>query len=169
MSSKFPFISSSTYNGKRTDRIPKATSLGIKLSDQRFPVTSKTSIMLHEWINEKSEAMILDEYRETPGILRNRLHNADWLLFIDADVLPQPDGLTHLLEIDRPLVGGYVPGRGAHGGVYYIFPDEVGIHPLPADVVTVPPSPAPVGAGSRGPKRRRRPRPKASRRSASRR
>jgi len=52
---------------------------------------------------------------------------AEWLLFVDADVMPQPDGIRHLLEIDQPLVGGLVPGRGIHGFLHYVFPGEVGI------------------------------------------
>ncbi|MCD6575550.1 MAG: DEAD/DEAH box helicase [Nanoarchaeota archaeon] len=41
----------------------------------------KTSLMLFDWINEKTEARILEEYKETPGVLRNRLYIADWLLY----------------------------------------------------------------------------------------
>jgi helicase len=41
----------------------------------------KTSLMLFDWINEKSDAVILEEYKETPGILRNRIYLSDWLLY----------------------------------------------------------------------------------------
>jgi helicase len=41
----------------------------------------KTSLMLFDWINEKTEARILEEYKETPGVLRNRIYIADWLLY----------------------------------------------------------------------------------------
>jgi len=41
----------------------------------------KTALMLFDWINEKTEARILEEYKETPGVLRNRIYIADWLLY----------------------------------------------------------------------------------------
>ena len=47
--------------------------------------------------------------------------NATHLLFIDADVLVAPDGLHKLLALDHAVCGGRVPGRGAHGHVYYEF------------------------------------------------
>ena len=46
---------------------------------------------------------------------------ADWLLYIDADVKPEPDGLGHLLALNKPLCGGLVPGRGVHSHVKYVF------------------------------------------------
>lgn len=50
----------------------------------------------------------------------------DWLLFVDADVVPRPDGLEHLLSLEKVLCGGYVPGRGAHSHLHYVFasPDQ---------------------------------------------
>jgi hypothetical protein len=41
---------------------------------------------------------------------------ASHLLFIDADVIVKPDGLRRLIALNRPLVGGLVPGRGPHNG-----------------------------------------------------
>jgi glycosyltransferase involved in cell wall biosynthesis len=46
---------------------------------------------------------------------------ADWLFFVDSDVIVPPDSLTKLLALGRPLVGGLVPGRGAHSHVNYVF------------------------------------------------
>lgn len=46
---------------------------------------------------------------------------AEHLLFIDADVIPEPQGLAHLLALKAPLCGGWVPGRGIHKHVHYIF------------------------------------------------
>lgn len=43
------------------------------------------------------------------------------LLFVDSDVRPHPSGLSRLIGLDKPLVGGLVPGRGAHSGVSYVF------------------------------------------------
>jgi len=47
--------------------------------------------------------------------------NASHLLFIDADVRPRPNGLKRLLDLDVPLCGGLVPGRGDHSGAHYVF------------------------------------------------
>lgn len=52
-------------------------------------------------------------------------HGADWLLFVDADVRPRPDGLAHLLALGRPLCGGLVPGRGEHAALHYVFPSRM--------------------------------------------
>ena len=48
---------------------------------------------------------------------------ASHILFVDADVIVRPDGLQKLLSLDRPLCGGFVPGRGAHSHVWYVFGD----------------------------------------------
>ncbi|MBV9852072.1 MAG: glycosyltransferase [Armatimonadetes bacterium] len=50
---------------------------------------------------------------------------ADWLLFVDADVVPAPDGLRRLLALGRPLCGGLVPGRGEHAPIHYVFPGHM--------------------------------------------
>lgn len=47
--------------------------------------------------------------------------NASHLMFVDADVIVQPDGLERLLALNHPLCGGYVPGRGAHASAHYVF------------------------------------------------
>jgi len=57
------------------------------------------------------------------------LHEADHLLFIDADVIPLPSGLSYLLELDVPLCGGLVPGRGAHSHVNYLFGGRTELRP----------------------------------------
>jgi hypothetical protein len=51
---------------------------------------------------------------------------ADWLLFVDADVVPEPDGLRRLRALGKPLCGGYVPGRGEHAALHYVFPSRMG-------------------------------------------
>lgn len=64
-------------------------------------------------------------------IARNMARNyamrkeASHLLFVDSDVIVRPDGLERLLALNRPLCGGFVPGRGAHGHVHYIFGKQV--------------------------------------------
>jgi hypothetical protein len=46
---------------------------------------------------------------------------ASHLLFVDADVVVNADGLERLLELNTPLCGGYVPGRGVHNTGHYVF------------------------------------------------
>ena len=46
---------------------------------------------------------------------------ASHLLFVDADVIPPKDVIPKLLELDHPIVGGLVPGRGAHRNFKYVF------------------------------------------------
>lgn len=43
------------------------------------------------------------------------------LLFVDSDVRPHPGGLQILLNLNKPLSGGLVPGRGVHSSVNYVF------------------------------------------------
>lgn len=43
------------------------------------------------------------------------------LLFVDSDVRPHAGGLQHLLNLNKPITGGLVPGRGAHSHVSYVF------------------------------------------------
>lgn len=43
------------------------------------------------------------------------------LLFVDSDVRPHRGGLQHLLNLEKPLCGGLVPGRGVHSAVKYVF------------------------------------------------
>ncbi|MBS3055423.1 MAG: DEAD/DEAH box helicase [Candidatus Aenigmarchaeota archaeon] len=46
-----------------------------------FLKSIKTAMMFEEWLNEASEDEILAKFRVAPGELRNRLKNADWLLY----------------------------------------------------------------------------------------
>jgi len=41
----------------------------------------KTAHVLHQWAEERGEDKLLDRYGATPGELRARLDNADWLLY----------------------------------------------------------------------------------------
>lgn len=45
----------------------------------------------------------------------------DKVLFVDSDVVIEPEGVRYLLDLDRKLCGGYVPGRGCHSNVYYVY------------------------------------------------
>ncbi len=46
-----------------------------------FIQSVKTALLLFDWINEMSEDDILSNYGVTPGELRTRLANAEWLLY----------------------------------------------------------------------------------------
>jgi len=46
-----------------------------------FIASVKTALMLNDWMNEATEEEILEKYRVTPGELRGKLTNADWLLY----------------------------------------------------------------------------------------
>jgi len=46
----------------------------------------KTALMLNEWINEKSEEYLLENYNSRPGELRSKLSVADWLLYANSEI-----------------------------------------------------------------------------------
>ncbi|MEM5812766.1 MAG: helix-hairpin-helix domain-containing protein, partial [Candidatus Aenigmatarchaeota archaeon] len=46
----------------------------------------KLSIAFEDWINEKTEAYILEKYSITPGEFRGRLEIADWLLYSASEL-----------------------------------------------------------------------------------
>jgi helicase len=46
----------------------------------------KTAMMLQEWINEKDEQYLLDQFNIRPGELRNKLNIADWLLYCSEEI-----------------------------------------------------------------------------------
>jgi hypothetical protein len=51
----------------------------------------------------------------------------DHLLFVDADVQIEPDGLKYLIALEQPLCGGLVPGRGGHTNIHYVLPSDYGM------------------------------------------
>jgi helicase len=46
----------------------------------------KTAMMLHEWIDEKTEEYLLENYNSRPGELRSKLDIADWLLYANSEI-----------------------------------------------------------------------------------
>ena len=46
-----------------------------------FLKSMKTAMMFEDWIGERTEDEILAKYKVAPGELRNRLENADWLVY----------------------------------------------------------------------------------------
>ncbi|MGC8662776.1 MAG: DEAD/DEAH box helicase [Candidatus Micrarchaeia archaeon] len=45
-----------------------------------------TACMLNDWANEKSEQEIVEKYSTTPGVLRTKLVNADWLIYAASEL-----------------------------------------------------------------------------------
>lgn len=92
-----------------------------------------TSSLVERWHREGWEGAFPEgdrDQRRLLGIVTARnmaidyalWQGADWLLFVDADVVPEPDGLACLLALQKPLCGGYVPGRGEDAALRYVFP-----------------------------------------------
>jgi len=52
-----------------------------ELEFDEFLMSVKTAMMFEGWTNEMTEDQILSRFRVTPGELRTRLTNADWLLY----------------------------------------------------------------------------------------
>lgn len=46
---------------------------------------------------------------------------AEWLLYVDADVIIPENSIEALLSRGKKIIGGVVPGRGVHSRVRYIF------------------------------------------------
>jgi len=51
-----------------------------------FTNSLKTALMLNEWIDEKNEEYILEQYNARPGELKGKLNIADWLLYANEDI-----------------------------------------------------------------------------------
>ena len=63
---------------------------------EEFIASVKTALMLHDWINEKDEDFLLEEYNIRPGELRVKLNIANWLLY-------SAEELTRMMQF-RPLL-----------------------------------------------------------------
>ncbi len=46
----------------------------------------KTSLMLRDWINEKTEEEILESYNVAPGVLRGYISNAEWMAYSASEL-----------------------------------------------------------------------------------
>lgn len=55
---------------------------------------------------------------------------AEYLLFVDSDMVIPKDTISRLIAHNKPMVGGYVPGRNDHKHVHYIFGNVGGIKDL---------------------------------------
>lgn len=52
--------------------------------------------------------------------------NADYILFVDSDMIIPPHTITRLMSHNLPMVGGLVKGRNDHKSARYIFGNERG-------------------------------------------
>ena len=60
--------------------------------DYNFLDKFKLALMLRDWMHEKSEEYLLENYNVAPGILRAHLLNIDWLIYSGEE-------LSKLLEL----------------------------------------------------------------------
>lgn len=60
---------------------------------------------------------------------------ADYILFVDSDMIIPPNTITKLMRHNKPMVGGFVKGRNDHKEASYIFGNERGVIDLPNDLV----------------------------------
>ena len=51
-----------------------------------FVNSIKTALMLNEWIDEKTEEHLLENYNTRPGELRSKMDIADWLLYATEEI-----------------------------------------------------------------------------------
>ena len=51
-----------------------------------FVNSIKTSLMMHEWVNEKDEEYLMENFNVRPGELRGKLDIADWLLYASEEM-----------------------------------------------------------------------------------
>jgi len=60
----------------------------------------KTALMLHEWINEKNEEYLLENYNSRPGELRSKLDIANWLLYSSEEI----SRILHFQQLNKEIV-----------------------------------------------------------------
>jgi helicase len=63
---------------------------------ENFVKSIKTAMMLYEWINEKDEETLLEEFGIRPGEIRVKLERADWLIYCAGE-------LSKLLNL-KPII-----------------------------------------------------------------
>ena len=51
-----------------------------------FVNSIKTALMLNEWINEKNEEYLLENFNARPGELKSKMSIADWLLYASEEI-----------------------------------------------------------------------------------
>jgi helicase len=69
----------------------------------------KTALFFHEWINEKTEDTLLEEYNIRPGEIKAKLDIADWLVYSSielAKILLYREAIKHLFVVRTRLKYG---------------------------------------------------------------
>lgn len=66
---------------KHEDELLKPAPSPWDLGYESFLSAVKTALMLQDWLREKGEDKLMEEYGETPGGLRSRKEIGDWLLY----------------------------------------------------------------------------------------
>src|SRR3989338_3115512 len=69
---------------------------------EEFLNSVKTSLMLNEWIEEKDEEFLLEEYGIRPGELRAKIEIADWLLYSTSEISKlqhYPNMVKHIAKL----------------------------------------------------------------------
>jgi helicase len=69
----------------------------------------KTALMLEDWIDEKDEEWLLERYDSRPGETRNKIDNADWLLYAChelARLMQYQDLLKEIMKVRLRLKYG---------------------------------------------------------------
>lgn len=60
-------------------------------------------------------------YARNMALTLARSWDAEYIFFVDGDVIVPPNALEMLLNANKPFIGGTVPGRGVHKHALYIF------------------------------------------------
>jgi helicase len=89
---------------KKQRNILQAIPEDYDLEFEDFLKSVKTAAMLEEWMNEKSEDEILAKFKVAPGELRNRLENADWLVYALHEIAQLLGKKEILKEINKTRI-----------------------------------------------------------------
>ncbi len=100
-----------TYAEERQEEfaIPLNQEGGDYIEREQFLGEVKTAMILDEWINEKSEADILEQHGVQPGDRYAAVHNAEWLLYGAheiADIVGAPDHRRQLGDLNDRVKHG---------------------------------------------------------------
>jgi helicase len=100
-----------TYAEERQEEfaIPINQGGGDYIERDQFLGEVKTAMVLDNWINEKSEADILEQHGVQPGDRYSAVHNAEWLLYSAhelADIVGAPDHKRQLGELNDRVKHG---------------------------------------------------------------
>ncbi|MGD0804866.1 MAG: DEAD/DEAH box helicase [Candidatus Bathyarchaeia archaeon] len=100
-----------TYAEERQEEfaIPLNQEGGDYIERDQFLGEVKTAMVLNDWINEKSEADILEQHGVQPGDRYAAVHNAEWLLYSAheiTEVVGVPDHKRQLGELNDRVKHG---------------------------------------------------------------